>query len=306
MPDRHSYSYPRYLNAKRPVDERALNHGVWSTFVENLAESGGRCRILEVGGGVGATFQRVATALENQPVDTLHYTLVDRNGENLSAARSNVAKWANDRGYDVETAIDSIILGRDSYSVELELHHDDLFEYAQRDGTEGFDAIIAQAVIDLLDLEDFFRALRPHLRRGGLWYLPIHFDGLTSFEPPTAPDIDGQIIRLYHESMSGSEEQEGSRATTGRQLLSWIQASEDALLAAGSSDWVVFPRQDGYPNDEAYFLSHMLHFIEEELCTHPDLDEETLSQWLETRRRQIAENELIFIAHQLDVLAESA
>jgi hypothetical protein len=75
------------------------------------------------------------------------------------------------------------------------------------------------------------------------------------------------------------------------------------LVEAGSSDWVVFAREDGYPKEEAYFLHHILHFIEEELSDHPDVDVGRLAEWVRRRRRQIETNELVYIAHQLDALA---
>lgn len=305
MSQTRSYSYPRYLNAKRTVDDRALNQRVWNRFVDALADHGEELSILEVGGGVGATFKRVLTELEEGIVERVDYTLVDRNDENLSTARSNIEQWASSRGYRMEDGPDGADLRNGPMEIRLQLRNADLFDYTRDEDANTYHAVIAQAVADLLDLEKFLLSLRPLLQSKGLWYLPIHFDGLTAFEPTTDPDIDDRIVRLYHESMSEPDEEGGRRARTGRRLLTAFRNQGDALLDAGSSDWIVVPKQNGYPADEAYFLHHILWFMEEELTDHPRLEQQTLSQWIDIRRRQIKNAELIFVAHQLDVLAQT-
>ena len=75
------------------------------------------------------------------------------------------------------------------------------------------------------------------------------------------------------------------------------------IVEAGSSDWLVIPRDGGYPADEGYFLECLLGFFEESLRGRPELDDRVLSRWLEKRRAQLAAGELLFMAHQLDVLA---
>ena len=55
--------------------------------------------------------------------------------------------------------------------------------------------------------------------------------------------------------------------------------------------------------EEPYFLHHILHFIEQELSEHPTLNSAHFARWIRNRRQQIVRGELIYIAHQLDVLA---
>ncbi len=87
---------------------------------------------------------------------------------------------------------------------------------------------------------------------------------------------------------------------TGRHLFAHLKNAGAEILAAGSSDWVVFPGLNGYPGDEAYFLHHILHFFEQSLSNHPELDAEQLTDWLIMRHEQVARGELIYLAHQLD------
>lgn len=306
MTEPDSYSYPRYLDAKTSVDARALNRRVWTQFVERLADAPSPIRILEVGGGVGATVERIVEALEDASPDRLHYTLVDIEPDNVAAAQERLREWAGRRGYSVsgrerQTWTDG------SLDVTVQFITADLFDVASARQKESYDALIAQAVLDLFDISAVLRALRPLLRGGGLWYLPIHFDGVTAFEPPVDPTLDARIERLYHESMAGtSDRDEGPDGShCGRRLLTRLPKADVPLLDAGSSDWVVVPRDGEYPGKEAYFLHHILHFVESELSGHPDLKAPAFADWLRTRRRQIDDGTLIYIAHQLDVLAQT-
>ena len=90
---------------------------------------------------------------------------------------------------------------------------------------------------------------------------------------------------------------------TGRHLYHQLNTAGWQVLATGASDWVVHPIQGVYPHDEAYFLLHILHFIEQTLSGHPELDPAAFQAWLAARRAQITAGELVFIAHQLDYLA---
>lgn len=294
------YSYPRYLTAKKSVDTRALNRRVWGSFLEAL-DGPESLRILEVGGGVGASAERIIGALEQRAVDTLHYTLVDVTPANTDEAISSLRAWARGRGYTVSGEAEQ--KWRDgALDVSVSFVTGDLFDVAPRIDETSYDALVAQAVLDLLPLSEAIQALRPLLRKGALWYLPLHFDGVTAFEPTLDSSLDATIEQLYHESMSVPEEGRDG-AYSGRTLLTQLPRHDAQLMAAGSSDWVVYPRSGGYPRDEAYFLHHILHFVQNELTGHPDLEPHSFSSWIERRRQQIEEGRLVYIAHQLDVLA---
>ena len=87
---------------------------------------------------------------------------------------------------------------------------------------------------------------------------------------------------------------------TGRRLFAPLTAAGATLLAAGSSDWLVFPGPDGYPGDEAYFLHFIIHTIQQALEGHPELPEAAFRAWVAQRHAQIQRQELVYIAHQLD------
>ncbi len=268
-------------------------------------------RILEVGGGVGATVERIVEALEPRSVEALYITFVDIEAANVETARASLRTWAQDRGYNVSGKQPQVWTG--PLDVSLQFQTADLFDVASAHDGPAYDALVAQAVFDLLPIADTLRVLSPLVRPGGLWYLPIHFDGVTAFEPLLDADLDAKVERLFHDSMTSGEEEGDGRSGPhcGRRLLSQLHTADTALVDAGASDWVVLPQsdpdeEDAYPGEEAYFLHHILHFVETELTGHPKLDPASFSDWVAARRRQVEAGELIYIAHQLDVLARSA
>jgi len=312
VPVPETYSYPRYLRAKETVDDRALNQHVEDHFYDQLtARTHEPLRLLEIGAGVGATAKRIVHGLSKRNVRALNYSLIDVTPENVDVARNDLLEWGRDHGYDVWGTKEKIVFSGQQLDVSFDVHTGDFFEFARDYEGEPYDAVIAQAVLDIVDPASALNVLRPLLKERGFWYLPIHFDGITVFEPPIDTELDVRIERLYHESMTGGNAEETSSAedsrggaVTGRRLLSALHSDDAHLVAAGSSDWVVFAADGTYTGDEAYFLHHILHFIEMELQEHPDLDATAFANWLQERRRQIESGELIYLAHQLDILAQ--
>lgn len=294
-----SFNYPKYLEAKRTVDERALNGRVWNTFLEMIdhRRSASSARILEVGGGVGATLERVLTRLETAPIDSVEYVLVDHKPANITAARESLWQWARARDYDITaTSSTATLFGDNLADVTVQFRPTTISRFAKREEAEQFDAVIAQAVLDLLDIRAVLTQLSTLLRPSGLWYLPIHFDGLTVFEPTIDRELDQKISRLYHQSMRNPE--------TGRNLLTALRQTGAELLEVGSSDWVVHSRNNEYPHREKYFLKCMLGFVYKELEERHEIDSKDVAYWLDERLRQLENGSLILLAHQLDICAQ--
>jgi hypothetical protein len=140
------------------------------------------------------------------------------------------------------------------------------------------------------------------LASGGLFYFSLNLTA-TIFGP-IDPDLDALIEARYHHTMDTRRcrGRPSGSSLTGRRLLGHLKEAGARLIAAGSSDWVVFPGPDGYPGDEAYFLHCIIDTIGRALREHPELDRGQFQAWIAERHRQIDSHELIYIAHQLDVM----
>ena len=121
-------------------------------------------------------------------------------------------------------------------------------------------------------------------------------------QPIIEPTLDELIERLYHQTMDSRiiAGQPSGDSHAGRHLFTHLQNSGATILAAGASDWVVFPTAQGYPADEAYFLHFIIDTIAGSLSGHPDLDLTRFREWITARHAQVECGELIYIAHQLD------
>ena len=115
-----------------------------------------------------------------------------------------------------------------------------------------------------------------------------------------------------HRALSPDDGRKGGRgepsgdSRCGRHLLTLLPRCGYRILEAGPSDWIVYPRDGEYPADERFFLSCILDFFEESLSSRPELGKGELDRWMKTRRGQLDAGELVFMAHQLDVLASAA
>jgi hypothetical protein len=147
-------------------------------------------------------------------------------------------------------------------------------------------------------LVSLFSLLKP----GGLAWLTVNFDGVTSLEPALDRVLDAHIEQLYHHSMDSRPS--GGDSQAGRHLFGHLEQAGAEIVSAGASDWVVYPHQGQYPADEAYFLHFILHFFEMTLSAHPELDPDRFADWLKQRREQVDRGQLIYIAHQMDFLVK--
>jgi len=310
-------SFSRYLAAKRSVDDRSLNRRVWETLSDALHNrSAGRpLQVLEVGAGIGTMVERLVEwnlfSLEKQssfglpPTAEVSMTAIDAQVENIAEARHRLPRWAAEHGLVVSgDESRSLVLERPGLHLTLDLEAIDLFDFAIRERGRDRDIVIANAVLDDLDASAALPALCSLAAAGGLLYLSITFDGVTSFQPGIDPILDDQIEALYHQTMDRRlrNGQASGDSRAGRHLFSRMREAGAEVLDMGASDWVIFPGRNGYQDDDAYFLHFIVHTVHNALSGHPELDAERFGAWVSRRHEQIELGELVYIAHQLDVL----
>ena len=295
----------RYLAAKQGLDDRSLNRQVWDTLaqaVQDRADSA-PLRVLEVGCGIGTMVERL---LDWGLLTRAAYTGIDREAGLIRAAAERLHGYAAARQASLIEASGGVMrFSTPAQDVRITLEAADLFDFLDREpGKSTWDLLVAHAFLDLIDLPTALPRLLSRLAPGGLFYFSLNFDGATIFEPPIDPDLDARIEALYHRTMDRRRCQgrPSGSSRTGRRLFRGLKEAGARVAAAGSSDWVVFPGPDGYPGDEAYFLHFIIDTIDQALCGNPELDRSHFQTWIAQRHRQIEARELIYIAHQLDVM----
>ena len=305
MPIPHTYSFARYLSAKKSVDDRALHRHVWQSLIAALPRTTPEqpLQILEVGAGLGAMVERlVASGMLTHAT----YTAIDLEPTLSAEARRCLPQWATTQGWQVQQDSQAQIhLQRPGQDIKVATEAIDLVRFIAREqGQRTWDLLMAQALLDLVDVPTTLPALLSLLRPGGLLYCPITFDGGTVFQPEIDPEFDVAIEACYHQTMDRRlvAGKPSGDSRTGRHLFTHLRAAGAEVLAAGSSDWVVFAGPNGYAADEAYFLHFIIHTMHTALAAHPHLDAERFAAWIAQRHAQVEQSTLVYIAHQLDLL----
>src|SRR5690349_14039234 len=294
--------YARYLAAKTPVADRALNRHVLAELRRLMPA--GAPQVLEVGAGLGTM---VARLMDWGVVGTGEYILLDADRPLLEDSRRWLRDWAAARGLRSDFLPDGVRVG----DLRVRLEHAELGRYleaahrahrAQGAQTAPADVLIANAVLDLVDVPAILPGLLRLLVPGGAYWFTINYDGESIFAP--GHPHDDQVMQAYHRDMDERVRygRPAGDSRTGRHLFHHLRTAGAPALAAGSSDWVVSADPDGnYPDDEAYFLRSVLRTIQDALRSRPDrVEPADLAGWLAVRRRQLAAGELVYIAHQLD------
>jgi SAM-dependent methyltransferase len=288
-----AFGYARYLTAKTTVDDRALNRQVLAEFCRLMP--GGAQRVLEVGAGLGTM---VARLLDWGIVSAGEYVLLDADRQLLECSRRWLSDWAAARGVHSDLRPDGLQVG----DLRVRLVPAELGGYLEAGDGEPADVLIANAVLDLVDVPATLPGLLRLLVPGGVYWFTINYDGESIFAPGNP--ADEQVMRAYHRDMDERIRygRAAGQSRTGRGLFQHLREAGAPALAAGSSDWVVYPVADGnYPADEAYFLRGILNTIRDALRDRQDwVKPMVLADWLAARHRQLAAGELVYIAHQLD------
>ncbi len=292
-----TFDYGRYLAAKTTVDDRALNGQVLAGLRRLMPAAP---RVLEVGAGLGTM---VARLLDWSVISAGEYTLLDADRQLLDRSGRWLRDWAAARGLRCDLLPDGLQLG----DLRVRVVHAELGSYLEAAQGAPADVLIANAVLDLVDVPAVLPGLLRLLRPGGVYWFTINYDGETIFAP--SHPLDDRIMAAYHRDMDERVRygRPAGESRTGRRMFAYLRAAGAPALAAGSSDWVVHagPDQD-YPGDEAYFLRCILHTIRDALRSRPDwVEPADLAGWLADRERELAAGELVYIAHQLDFAGRS-
>jgi hypothetical protein len=307
-----------YLEAKRSVDDRALNDRVFEAFVDELsaraASRPGPVRIVEIGGGIGSMLVRLA---ERDALPTaVRYRLVDLDSETVDYAREWLPARLDGLELSVERTSTGLVARADpnvspsdsalARNGELRVRLEAGDAFAESSPAEPADAVIGSAVFDLVDLERALPWLSSALRSGGVVYAPLTFDGATGFVP--ADPLDVRLEALYHRHMDELREEPGS-SRAGRRLLGALGADSRGfkILDVGGADWVLRPQDRSEPAaaDERLVVRHLLETIDGALADYPasTLDPAERRRWVARRRDDLDSGALTVLAHHLDVLA---
>lgn len=270
------HAHVGYLEAKRAIDDAALDADLAARFREQLPDAP---TLVDLGCGTGSMLGRL---LEWGITDGT-YIGIDADGDVLNAARRLRMEEARERGYEVSATADGLCIG----GLTVQLDQADALDRLR--AVESPDAIVGLSFADLVGAEPLMEAARAVATTGTQLYLPITFDDHTVFAP--AHRDDDAVVGAFHAAMR----REGS-PDVGRRLIAVLDQDTGAV-AVRPSDWLVRPRADGYTPEAEQFLEHIIGLIEAAVPETPER-----AAWVHRRRAEVAAGELWYIAHQYDLL----
>ncbi len=243
-------------------------------------------------------------------VRSASYLMLEMDGDSIAGAQRWLDEWARTRGHEAEIGSRSIrILGGTAalrIDVAVEFVQAEAGEcLARADEPLGFDLVVANAFLDLVDVSALLPALFARASSRALYWFSVNFDGDTIFEP--AHEDDRALLDVYHRTMDDRlrDGKPAGDSRSGRHLFAQLWAAGAEVLCAGASDWVVYPQDRQYDADEAYFLHHIIDTIDQALRVRRDVDQDALSRWIALRHDHIEQGCLVYVAHQLDFLGRA-
>ena len=294
-------SFEDYLDAKFPLDERSLNRDVRTLF-ESFLRSHADLRILDMGCGSGASLRRLLLAGLNGRIEM---TGVDRDPGLLQRARERIAQDLEMTDFEVSTSGERVHARRNREAITLSFTVADLASYQPAESGR-YDAVIAQALMDLLPLERMVERIRGWLAPAGLFYASLNYDAGTVLYP-LYPDLEFEtgLLGVYDTSMERLLDGEPcGGAHSGRRLHAALSKAGFDILALGSSDWNIAPYCGAYRDEDQRCLAALLDMIHGEGQRSGRFQPQQLDDWLGHRRTQLADLRLSLIIHQIDLVAQ--
>lgn len=274
-----------YLEAKRNLDDRSMDRHVWDLFfsaASRLASARNEVKIVELGAGSGSMVERLASwklLSEVAELSSLSYESVEPQAAHIPTLQKRLKERRELTSWDT--------------------FHGTADEYLSQRGEGRADILVAHAVLDLFSAQQAAELSRRMLSPGGILYASITFDGESYFEPVDDEELDSRVRRAYHQSMA---RESVLGAGFGRKLLTALPRHGIGILEAGSSDWILMPRGGRYYPREGEFLKAILSMVDG--AVEGVVTEEERRGWFRRRLEQLEAGELIYIAHQLDILAK--
>src|SRR6516225_128258 len=175
-----TFDHARYLAAKTTVDDRALNPHVLAEMCRLMPA--GAPQVPEVGAGLGTM---VARLVDWGAVGAGEYILLDADRQLLDCSRQWLRDWAAARGLRSDLLPDGLQVG----DLRVRLMHAELGRYLEAAHGALADVLIANAVLDLVDVPAVLPRLLRLLVPGGVYWFTINYDGEIIFVPGHPPHI---------------------------------------------------------------------------------------------------------------------
>jgi len=295
------FHYPKYLESKQAIDDRALNRHVYETLTQHFPKQMPEhpLRILEVGAGIGTMIERL---INWKMLQFAEYTAVDIDPVNIATLPQRLSTFAAIQKFDFKANenIKELRISNQNTNILVRYVQQDFRDHIRSHESQNYyDVIISHAVLDILPLQESLNQLFNCLKPEGQFWFTLNYNGVTHFEPVLDPILDNKIEQIYNQSMDQRTVETGG-SETGRKLFKVIPQAGGRIQAVGSSDWVIHTQDAEFNSEEKYLLQCILQMVFDSVSSNGEISSTQLEKWYTRRLEQIEDGSLIYHAHQLD------
>ena len=296
-------AHTTYLEARKVVDDAALNDRIFRSFANRIAEQQAAVdrplRVLEIGSGIGTMVVRL---IERGVLNgAITYRLVEQDPMCSSFAEQWLTDWLTKEAYEISTSSTGVTVASGAHNPrELSLQFDtaDAFSLTP---SRTYDVIIGSAFFDIVSLNQALPWMESVIHPAGVIYAPLTYNAQTAFEP--VDSLDRTIISEYHRHMDTVRSTPGG-SDAGEKLANRFEESETfKLVDSGASNWSVNAAKS---HDHALVVEAVIEMIASAIAEiqSPDVTQEETNRWVARRRGEVADSALQLTVHHIDTIAE--
>lgn len=218
------------------------------------------------------------------------------------------------RGFDIDATLAAHAQKSFADNPSIEVSCQDLYELGESFGT--FDLITAQAMLEHTDMHQALQQLKSLCKPGTWLYFPHNYTSPTLFDPIIDRELDDLVVRNFNhyamENQAYAPSKSGRKygdSRCGQKLYNLFTEQGFKVLAYDSTDWILYPKDGVYSEEEKELLSMLINFfyeanLHEGISRKDRIADQQLREWKEVRLAQIEASKLVFICPQTSILVE--
>jgi len=282
--------YFDWLATRYAFDEKARNKQIEQQFLHFLTRNK-TVRLIDVGAGSGANCRYWIDKIPGNQ----QWILIEENPDFSKKSLSALQQFAQARGYACSLQKESLHIQTPTQTIHIKTIQGSLLEIDQLASLSDTDAVVANAVYDLLtkdQFEEFISKIAPHrlVFLATLNYQNMHFS-------PALP-ADEKMIGLYHAHMLRPQEEGVAMGPSCVAQMQETLQKHNYTLVVGESIWEIRNKDDK-------MMEFLLDFMESSIgeLSLSSEDSLLLKAWIKQKRE--ANNLKLTIEHQ-DILGSFA
>ena len=246
-------------------------------------------RVIDLGAGMGSNFYYYRDLFP--PLQS--WWLLDNDLSLLDKNATKIWEKGHEEGYQLKKEQKAMVITGKNKEFTIHNTHSSILDLKNAINLEEIDLVMDNAVFDLFSSDDFKLVADLCASYEVPFLSTLNYKGM-KFNP--ASRDDDTMIRLYEDHMQRAQDS-GKSAMGPECCIRMKEILVDTGMEAinGTSRWNI-------PAEDKDMLLYYLEFMEEALKTM-DIDNESLEEWLQTKRQMVKEKQVALEVYHEDIVA---